>query len=394
MRRLQDLDLRGRRVLVRVDYNVPVQGGVVADDTRIRASLPTLRALQQAGASGLVLVSHLGRPQPVSGSAIPEGAQDRMGEVAGALEGLLGQEVAYLRELPSSEAVRQQVSELRGGQVALLENIRFEPGETKNDPALCRKLAALADAFVLDAFGSAHRAHASVSGVAALLPHAAGLLLEKEVAALSKLLDDPQHPYVVVMGGAKVSDKLKVIQNLLPRVDRLLLGGGMAYTFIKAQGGEIGSSLLEEDQLDYAAKLLADFGSKIVLPSDVVAANRFAEDARALVVPAGQIEPGWEGMDIGPETRQEFARQLAQAKMVFWNGPLGVFEMPRFAEGTFFVARAMADLSAYTVIGGGDVVSAVSQSGVAERMGHVSTGGGASLEFLEGQVLPGVEAMR
>ncbi|MFC4455695.1 phosphoglycerate kinase [Deinococcus sonorensis] len=389
MQTLDSLNVAGKRVLVRVDYNVPIKDGVIQDDTRIQASLPTLRRLLDAGAS-VVLMSHLGRPK---GGPDPKYT---LQPVAERLSELLGQPVQFIGSLPGSDETRETVSQLQPGQVALLENVRFEAGEEKNDAGLNGRLAQLGDAFVLDAFGSAHRAHSSVSGVAGLLPHAGGLLLEAEVKALSRLLEHPEHPYVVIIGGAKVSDKIKVIENLLPKVDRMLIGGGMAYTFIKAQGGSIGNSIHEDDQLDLARRLLSEYGDKLLLPTDVVAADRFAEDATTQVVPANAIPDGWEGLDAGPQTRAAYAAALQGAKTVFWNGPLGVFEFQAFAAGTNAIAEAVAGLGegAYTVIGGGDSVSAINKSGQADRVSHISTGGGASLELLEGQQLPGVEAMK
>lgn len=389
MRTLDQLDTRGKRVLVRVDYNVPVKDGVVQDDTRITASLPTLERLLDGGAS-LVLMSHFGRPKG--------GPEEKysLRPVAPVLERALKRDVRFIGSLPSSEETLREVRELQPGEVALLENVRFEAGEEKNDPELARQLARLGDAFVLDAFGSAHRAHASVSGVAQYLPHAAGLLLQTEVEALSRLLENPARPYVVIIGGAKVSDKIKVIENLLPRVDRMLIGGGMAYTFIKSQGGKIGDSIHEDDQLGLARRLLSEYGEKLMLPVDVIAADRFAEDAQTQVVPSNAIPDGWQGLDAGPETVRAYTEALQGAKTVFWNGPLGVFEFPAFAGGTNAIAKAVAELGegAYTVIGGGDSVSAINKSGQADRVSHISTGGGASLELLEGRTLPGVEAMK
>ncbi|GBF04836.1 phosphoglycerate kinase [Deinococcus aerius] len=389
MRTLDQLDTRGQRVLVRVDYNVPVKDGVVQDDTRITASLPTLERLLDGSAS-LVLMSHFGRPKG--------GPEEKysLRPVAPVLERALKRDVRFIGSLPSSEETLREVRELQPGEVALLENVRFEAGEEKNDPELARQLARLGDAFVLDAFGSAHRAHASVSGVAEYLPHAAGLLLQNEVEALSRLLENPARPYAVIIGGAKVSDKIKVIENLLPRVDRMLIGGGMAYTFIKSQGGQIGDSIHEDDQLGLARRLLDEYGGKIMLPVDVIAADRFAEDARTQVVPSDAIPDGWQGLDAGPETVKAYTQALQGAKTVFWNGPLGVFEFPAFAGGTNAIAKAVAELgdNAYTVIGGGDSVSAINKSGQADRVSHISTGGGASLELLEGRTLPGVEAMK
>ena len=389
MQNLNTLDVQGKRVLVRVDYNVPVKGGVVQDTTRVTASLPTIRALQAAGARNIVLMSHFGRPK--------NGPEEKysLAPVAPVLQEALGQPVTFLPGLPDSDETLSAVQALPEGAVALLENVRFSTGEEKNDAGLSSRFARLGDAFVLDAFGSAHRAHSSVSGVAAELPHAAGTLLQTEVDALSRLLENPERPYVVIIGGAKVSDKLKVIENLLPKVDRMLIGGGMAYTFIKAQGGKIGNSIHEDDQLGLAERLLAEYGDKLMLPTDVVAADRFAEDAQTQIVAANAIPDGWEGLDAGPETRRAYADALRGAKTVFWNGPLGVFEFAAFAGGTNAIAEAVANLQgAYTVIGGGDSVSAINQSGQGDRVSHISTGGGASLELLEGKKLPGVEAMR
>ncbi len=388
MQNLDSLDVSGKRVLVRVDYNVPISGGVIQDDTRITASLPTLNKLLQGGAS-LVLMSHLGRPK---GGPDPKYS---LKPVVDALSKALNKPVQFIASLPGSDETLEAVEQLKPGEVALLENVRFEAGEEKNDPALVDKLARLGDAFVLDAFGSAHRAHASVSGVASKLPHAAGTLLQTEVDALDKLINNPAHPYVVIIGGAKVSDKLKVIENLLPKVDRLLIGGGMAYTFIKSRGGMIGESIHEDDQLELARRLLGEYGEKIMLPTDVVAADAFSEDAHTQVVPSGEIPDGWQGLDAGPQTIEAYTAALQGAKTVFWNGPLGVFEFAKFAGGTNAVAAAVANLGAdtYSVVGGGDSVSAINKSGQASKVSHVSTGGGASLELLEGKTLPGVEAM-
>ena len=387
MQTLDTLNTKGKRILVRVDYNVPIKDGVIQDDTRIQASLPTIKKLLSGGAS-VVLMSHLGRPK-----AGPE-PRYSLYPVAMRLSELLGQSVRFFGSLPSSDETYQAVQALRPGEVALVENVRFEAGEERGDAELNIKLAKLGDAFVLDAFGSAHRAHSSVSGVAGLLPHAGGLLLEAEVAALGKLLHSPAKPYVVIIGGAKVSDKLLVIENLLPAVDRMLIGGGMAYTFVKAQGGHIGKSIHEDDFLDKARELLASYGDKIVLPTDTLVGDSFSEGASTRVVPTGDIPDGWEGMDIGPDSQKAFVAALQGAKTVFWNGPMGVFEFEKFAGGTNAVAKGVADLQgAYTVIGGGDSVSAINKSGQAGRVSHISTGGGASLELLEGKTLPGVEAM-
>ncbi|WP_425147015.1 phosphoglycerate kinase [Deinococcus sp.] len=387
MQTLDQLNTQNKRVLVRVDYNVPIKGDTIQDDTRISASLPTLQKLLDGGAS-VVLMSHLGRPK---GGPDPKYS---LKPVAARLSELLGKPVKFIESLPSSPETLEAVQSLKAGEVALLENVRFEAGEEKNDAALNAALARLGDAFVLDAFGSAHRAHSSVSGVAGLLPHAGGLLLAQEVTALGKLLRGAAKPYVVIIGGAKVSDKLLVIENLLPSVDRMLIGGGMAYTFVKAQGGRIGKSIHEDDFLDKARELLGKYGSKIVLPTDTLAGDAFSNDANTRVVPTADIPDDWEGMDIGPDSQRAFAAALQGAKTVFWNGPMGVFEFEKFAGGTNAIAKAVADLQgAYTVIGGGDSVSAINKSGQAERVSHISTGGGASLELLEGKELPGVVAM-
>ncbi|WP_414656910.1 phosphoglycerate kinase [Deinococcus sp. VB343] len=388
MQNLNTLDVNGKRVLVRVDYNVPVKDGVVQDATRIEASIPTIKKLLDGGAS-VVLMSHFGRPK--------NGPEEKysLRPVAEAASKALGQDVKFIASLPGSEETLKAVQELKAGEVALLENVRFEAGEEKNDAALNDKLAKLGDAFVLDAFGSAHRAHSSVSGVASKLPHAAGGLLQTEVDALGKLLNSTEHPYVVIIGGAKVSDKIKVIENLLPRVDKMLIGGGMMFTFIKAKGGQIGNSLVEDDQVEYAGGLLDQYGDKLLLPTDAVAADKFAADAESKVVPADQIPEGWMGLDIGPDTQKAYADALKGAKVVFWNGPMGVFEFEKFAAGTNAVAAAVGSLKnqAYTVVGGGDSVSAINKSGKADQIDHISTGGGASLELLEGKELPGVVAM-
>ena len=390
MKSLESLEVSGKRVLVRVDYNVPMDGGTVTDDTRIVGSLPTIKNLLERGAS-VILMSHLGRPKGVEDKY-------RLAPIAKKLEELLGHTVKYIPSKSASDETAQALQSLKPGDVALLENVRFESGEEKNDAELNRKLAQLGDAFVLDAFGSAHRAHSSVSGVAGLLPHAAGFLLEQEVAQLSRLLNDPVHPYAVILGGAKVSDKIAVIENLLPRVDVMLIGGAMAFTFIKAQGGAIGKSLCELDKLDLARDLIEKAnarGVKLLLPTDVVIAQEIKENAEHRVVPANQIPEGWMGLDIGPDSQAAYKAALEGAKTVFWNGPMGVFEVKPFDAGTFALAHVVAELSstAFTVVGGGDSVSAVIESGDAPKIGHISTGGGASLELLEGKTLPGVAAL-
>ncbi len=389
MRTLEELDAREKRVLVRVDYNVPLEGGEVADDTRIRASLPTIEHLLHQNAT-VVLMSHLGRPKG-------EDPAYRLRPVAFRLEELLRQPVTYVPFPPGSDRTYQVVQGLGPGVVALLENVRFEPGETKNDPELARRYARLGEAFVLDAFGSAHREHASVVGVARLLPSYAGRLMEREVRALARLLSGYRRPYRVVLGGAKVSDKIGVIRSLLEHADGILVGGAMAFTFLKAEGGEVGDSLVEDDKLGLAREVLArarELGKPLLLPTDVMAAEAIREGAVPRVVPAGAVPAGLKGLDIGPETQRRFAEALAGSKTVFWNGPMGVFEVPPFDQGTLAVARAVAGLAdAYTVVGGGDSVAAVRRLGLEEAFSHVSTGGGASLEFLEKGTLPGIEAL-
>jgi phosphoglycerate kinase len=390
MKTLDALEVSGKRVLVRVDYNVPVEDGAVSDDTRIVASLPTIRNLLRRNAA-VILMSHFGRPKGVDDKY-------RLAAVVPVLEKALGQSVLYVSSKPASPETAQALQALKPGQVALLENVRFEAGEEKNDPELNRVLAALGDAFVLDAFGSAHRAHSSVSGVSGLLPHAAGFLIEKEVSQLSKLLNDAVQPYAVILGGAKVSDKIAVIENLLPRVKTMLIGGAMAFTFIKAQGGNIGKSLVEDDKLELAREIIGKAkarGVNLLIPTDMVIAEEFKENAPNKVVAAGEIPKGWMGLDIGPATVKAYVAALEGAKTVFWNGPMGVFELKPFDTGTFALAKAVADLSgsAFTVVGGGDSVAAINDSGNAPKIGHISTGGGASLELLEGKVLPGVAAL-
>jgi len=393
LRKLDDLDVKGRRVLVRADLNVPLDGETITDDGRIRASLPTIRALAGNGAK-VIVCAHLGRPK---GQVKPEFS---LRPVAARLSELLGQDVAFAADTAGKSA-RATVEGLQDGQVALLENLRFEPGETAKDDAerraFAERLAGLAELYVGDGFGAMHRKHASVYDVPALLPHAAGGLVTAEVEVLRKLTEDTERPYVVVLGGAKVSDKLGVIANLLTRVDRLLIGGGMAYTFLKAQGHEVGGSLLQEDQLDQVRGFLADAaerGVDLVLPVDVLAATAFAEDAPHDVVPADAIPADRQGLDIGPRTRELFAAKLADARTVFWNGPMGVFEFDAFAGGTRAVAEALIASDAFTVVGGGDSAAAVRTLGLPEDgFSHISTGGGASLEYLEGKTLPGLAAL-
>ncbi|WP_431898186.1 phosphoglycerate kinase [Nonomuraea sp. bgisy101] len=390
MRTLDDLDVKGRRVLVRADLNVPLDGDTITDDGRIRASVPTIRTLVERGAK-VVVCAHLGRPK---GERNPKYS---LRPVARRLGELLGQEVAFSPEVVGTETVEG----LQDGQVALLENLRFEPGEESKDDAVRRafaeRLAGLAELYVGDGFGAVHRKHASVYDVPQLLPHAAGRLIVSEVEVLKKLTEDLERPYVVVLGGAKVSDKLGVIANLLTKVDRLLIGGGMAYTFLKAQGHEVGRSLLQEDQLDQVRGFLdeaAKRGVELVLPVDVLAATHFAEDADHEVVEATAIPADRQGLDIGPRSRELFAGKLADARTVFWNGPMGVFEFDAFAGGTRAVAEALVASEAFTVVGGGDSAAAVRKLGLPEDgFSHISTGGGASLEYLEGKTLPGLAVL-
>ena len=382
---VRDIEVEAKRVLVRVDFNVPLAGGRVTDDTRIRAALPTINYLLDHRAK-VILMSHLGRPK---GKVVGE---LRLDPVAERLAELLDRPVRKLDDCIGPE-VEAAVAEMQPGDVILLENTRFHPEERANDPAFARKLASLADVFVNDAFGAAHRAHASTVGVAEYLPSVAGFLMEKEIAVLGQALAAPEHPFVAILGGAKISSKIGVIDNLLTKVDGLLIGGGMANTFLKAQGHEVGQSLVEDDSLDVARETLERAGKKLTLPVDAVVADRFDAQADSKVVPVDQVPNDWLILDIGPGTVELFKRELASAKTVVWNGPLGVFEFPRFAAGTEAIARFLADLKATTIIGGGDVVAAVGQAGVADRIAHVSTGGGASLEFLEGKPLPGVAAL-
>ncbi len=395
MRTLKDFNAAAKRVLVRVDFNVPIKEGRVKDETRVAAAIPTLKHLLEQGAT-LVLFSHLGRPK----GGFEEASS--LAPVAPVLEKHLGKPVIFIGgspELtPASDATLERVKAAPSGSVILLDNVRFEPGEEKNDEALARKFARLGDAFVLDAFGSAHRAHASVTGVAQFLPSYAGFLMEKEVESISRVLHNPEKPYWVVLGGAKVSDKIGVIENLLPKVTGMVIGGAMAFTFIKAQGGQVGKSLVEDDKLDLARDLLkraSDLGVKLLLPTDVRAAQKIEAGAPTRIMPANAIEDGWMGLDIGPESARAFAEALQGAKTVLWNGPMGVFEVDDFANGTLAVGGAIARLEgAFTVIGGGDSVAAANKLGMAERFSHVSTGGGASLELLELGTLPGIEALR
>ena len=383
---VRDIDVRGKRVLVRVDFNVPLKGDKVGDDTRIRAALPTIRYLIEKGAA-VILMSHLGRPK--------EGPDPKfsMKPTAVRLSELLGKPVAFADDCvgPKAEAA---ASALKPGDVLVLENTRFHKEETKNDLKLAEQMAKLAEIYVNDAFGSAHRAHSSTEGVARFLPAVAGFLMEKELDYLGGVMDNPKRPFVAILGGAKVSDKIGVIGSLLEKADTLLIGGGMANTFLKAKGLLVGDSLVEDEALETAKELMAKAGARMLLPKDVVIAQAMEADAPVQTVAAEKVPAGWRILDVGPETVKKYEEALLPAKTVVWNGPMGVFELAPFAAGTRAVAAALAELKgAVTVIGGGDSVAAVTQAGLADKISHLSTGGGASLEFLEGKPLPGVVAL-
>lgn len=386
---VRDIEVRGKKVLVRCDFNVPMQDGKITDDIRITSALPTIKYLMEHGAR-VILMSHMGRPK---GEAKMEYT---LKPVADRLAKLLGQEVIF-NSVP--EVVNQQIVDtaagLAEGQIMLLENVRFRKEETKNEAGFAKELAQLGDIFVNDAFGTAHRAHCSTAGVADYLPAVSGFLIEKEVKFLGDALEAPERPFVAIMGGAKVGDKIPVIENLLKKVDTLVIGGGMSYTFFKAMGLEIGTSILDEESIQLAEKLMKqadEAGVKLILPVDVVCAKEFDNNSEKLICDRDQIPTDRMGMDIGPKSIEFISRELAQAKTVVWNGPMGVFEMPNFAEGTKQVAAALAESQAASIIGGGDSAAAVEQFGYADKMTHISTGGGASLEFLEGKELPGVAA--
>ena len=383
---IRDIDVRNKRVLVRVDYNVPIAEGKVTDDTRMRAAMPTVEYLLQHGAA-VILCSHLGRPK--DGPDL----KYSMRPVAAHLSDLLGKPVAFAEDCigPVAEAAAKA---LGPGDVLVLENTRFHPQETKNDPGMSQQLAALAEIFVNDAFGSAHRAHSSTEGVAQYLPAVAGFLMEDEIRYLGQAIDNPKRPFIAILGGAKISDKIGVIRNLLTKADQILIGGGMANTFFKAQGYEIGDSLVEEEALETARELLQKGGTRLRLPVDVVIADRFDAEAEWKTMPMGQVPAGWRILDIGPDSVAAFGKAISGAGTVVWNGPMGVFEFPRFASGTFGVARKVADSKAISVIGGGDSVAAINQAGLTDKITHISTGGGASLEMLEGLVLPGLAALQ
>jgi phosphoglycerate kinase len=390
IRTVDQLGLKGKRVFIRVDFNVPQgENGVVTDDTRIRLSLPTIQFVMEAGGKA-ILASHLGRPK---GKRDPKYS---LTPVAERLSQLIGKRVALAQDCIGDE-VQKQVEGLEEGDLLLLENLRFHPEEEKNEEAFSKALASLCDVYINDAFGAAHRAHASTEGMTRFVRSVgAGFLMMKEIESLEKALVNPEKPYVAIMGGAKVSDKIGVIQNLLDKVTTLLIGGGMAYTFLKAQGFQIGKSLFEENQLEFSRQLLEKAKGKIrfILPSDHIAAERLDVHAKTKIVKNDEIPADWTCLDIGPESVRSFAAEVRSARTIVWNGPMGVFEMEPFSHGTFAMARAVADSPAFSIVGGGDSVAAVNQAGVAERISHISSGGGASLEFLEGSRLPGLEALR
>lgn len=386
---IKDLDVQGKKVFCRVDFNVPMNDGTIADDTRIRAALPTIRHLVDQGAI-VILASHMGRPK---GNVVEE---LRLAPVAKKLEELVGKNVRYSEEV-IGEDVKKQISELKEGDILLLENVRFHPGEEKNDEELAKAFAGLADIYVNDAFGTAHRAHVSTEGVAKHLPSAAGFLIEKELEVLGNALSDPARPFTAIIGGAKVKDKIGVIDNLLDKVDNLIIGGGLAFTFVKAQGHEIGSSLLEEDKIELAKSFMEKAeskGVKFLLPIDAIVADAFSDKANVKVVDIDSIPNGWMALDIGPKTAEMYSNVIKDSKLVIWNGPMGVFEMEPFAQGTKAVAEALAEAdNTYSIIGGGDSARAVEHFALSDQMDHISTGGGASLEFMEGKDLPGIAAL-
>ncbi|GIP34262.1 phosphoglycerate kinase [Paenibacillus sp. J2TS4] len=385
---VRDVQVNGKKVFVRVDFNVPLKDGEITDDTRIRETLPTIRYLMDNGAK-VILASHLGRPK---GQVVEE---LRLTPAAVRLSELLGKPVAKADEAVG-ESVQAKIAEMKDGDVLLLENVRFYPGEEKNDPELAKSFAELADLYVNDAFGAAHRAHASTEGIAHHLPAVSGLLMEKELEVLSKALNNPDRPFTAIIGGAKVKDKIDVIDNLINLADNLIIGGGLAYTFIKAQGHEIGKSLVDNEKLDLALEFIGkakEKGVNFLLPVDVVVTDDFSEDANTKIVGIDEMPADWEGIDIGPKTREIYADVIKKSKLVVWNGPMGVFEIEPFSKGTLAVGQACAETEAYTVIGGGDSAAAAEKFNLADRMDHISTGGGASLEFMEGKALPGVIAL-
>ncbi len=385
---IRDIQWQGKQAIVRVDFNVPMENGVIGDDTRIRSAVPTIKYLVEHGAS-VVLMSHLGRPK----NKVVE--ELRLKPVAAHLATLLKSAVIAIPDVAGPSAL-MAAKALQAGQILMLENTRFDAREEANDSSLAQEYAALGDVYVNDAFGAAHRAHASTAGVAAYLPAVAGFLMERELEALAGTLANPQRPFITIIGGAKISDKIGVIENLLTKVDALLIGGGMANTFLLAQGYAMGDSLVELTSLDLAKRMIdlaAKSGAKLLLPTDAIVADAFSATANTMVVPVTDVKSGWRILDIGPATRAVYAAHIASAKTVIWNGPMGVFEMPAFAEGTRAVAQALADSSAKSIVGGGDSVAAIEQMGLADKVSHISTGGGASLELLEGRILPGVAAL-
>jgi phosphoglycerate kinase len=383
---VKDIDLKGKRVLMRVDFNVPMQDGQVTDDKRIKASLPTIKYILDQGTS-LILMSHLGRPK---GGPEPEFS---LRPAADVLSSHLSVPVKMAPDTVGPE-VEKMANDLKPGEVLMLENTRFHKGEEKNDLELAKQMAALADVYVNDAFGSAHRAHSSTEGVAQFLPAVSGFLMEQELEYLGRAVQNPERPFVAILGGAKISDKIDVVETLLSKADKLIIGGGMANTFLAAQGINMQDSLVEGAAVDTAKSILAKAGDKLILPVDAVIADKFDPEANTQIVDVEQIPSGWRMLDIGPKTLELYKKALEGARLIVWNGPVGVFEMPKFAEGTFALAKMLADSGATTVIGGGDSASAVKKAGVAKQMTHVSTGGGASLEFLEGKELPGVAALQ
>lgn len=387
---VKDIDVQGKRVIVRCDFNVPMKEGVITDDIRIVSALPTVKYLMEQGAK-VILMSHMGRPDG------EPNMKYTLKPVAERLSQLLGQEVLFISSpVVVDDQVRAAAASLQEGQLMLLENVRFRKEETKNGADFAKELASLADIFVNDAFGTAHRAHSSTAGVADYLPAVSGFLIEKEVEFLGNAVENPKRPFLAIMGGAKVGDKIPVIENLLKKVDTLIIGGGMSYTFFKAEGLEIGTSILDEDSLELAGELVKKAeaaGVKLLLPVDVICADAFANDAKTLVADKDKMPADMMGLDIGPKTVEIYRKAIAEAETIVWNGPMGVFEMENFARGTRAVAEALAESKAVTVIGGGDSAAAVEQFGLAEKMTHISTGGGASLEFLEGKVLPGIAVL-
>jgi len=385
---MKDIDVKGKRVFVRVDFNVPMADGVITDETRIRAAIPTIEYLVEQGAK-VILASHLGRPKG-------EVKEDmRLTAVGVRLAELMGKPVTKLDE-SIGQAVEEAVANMQNGDMILLENVRFHAGEEKNDPALAEQFAKLADVYVNDAFGAAHRAHASTEGIAKHIPAVSGFLMQKELDVLGKALSNPERPFTAIIGGAKVKDKIGVIESLLEKVDHLIIGGGLSFTFIKAQGYDIGKSLLEEDKIDLAKSFIEkakEKGVQLHMPVDAVVANEFSKDAETQIVGVDAIPADWMGLDIGPKTAANYAEVIKDSKLIIWNGPMGVFEMDKFANGTKTVADAMATTTGYTVIGGGDSAAAVEKFEVADKMDHISTGGGASLELMEGKELPGIVAL-